>query len=83
MINMYEKVTVSAAGLFLGVLTVATGIQMVYSQNDVDGCLVSPDNRGCFMNRPIDEQRRAALNVEEEWDYQGLKAGIVEFDRPD
>jgi hypothetical protein len=80
---MYEKVTVSVAGLFLGVFTVATGLQMVYAQNDVDGCLVSPDNRGCFMNRPIDVQRRAALNVEEEWNYQELNARMAESDRSD
>ena len=49
---------------------VSTAVELLDTSEDTNGCSVSPDNNGCVMNRPIDEQRRAATLgfVEDELD---------------
>jgi len=70
--SIYEKISISAATLTLGLIMVSTTVELVKSSADPKGCSISPDNAGCLLNRPIDQQRRAELGIPEESELQEL-----------
>lgn len=74
--KMHGKAVLLVASTVFGSLVASTLLQVVQNPEDVNGCLVSPDNRGCVMNRPIDEQRRMAAESENIWNDPEFKASI-------
>ncbi|MBP0029451.1 hypothetical protein [Roseofilum sp. Guam] len=72
--SIYEKISISAASLTLGLIMVSTTVELVKVDFDPNGCSISPDNAGCVLNRPIDQQRRAELGITEESEIEELKA---------
>jgi hypothetical protein len=79
--DMYGKIVLFAISTIGGSFAAGTLLQLAYHPEDANGCLVSPDNRGCVMNRPIDVQRRMAAESENIWEYPEFKALISDPDR--